>query len=228
MRGAPVLCLLALFLAFSGVLAASALAVPECYRNAAAPAHELGFLEPGQASAVTALTPDGQGCVEVPLYRGEPLLRQKLYAPFRQVYEAYVKAREKGNRAAAVRTYTYVRPSPRPFPLWVWLANAPEGAPMPWGMDMTLQILRMLQTDKSMEKDLLARGDNDLPVLDMQRTWPVLYLLMGGEVWPQENGEEWTATALSPRALNRLLLWRYPWASIESRKQNRETEVRLK
>lgn len=217
------LLLLTLFTA----LGQNALAVPECYRNAAAPAHELGFLAPGTAE-VTALTPDGQGCVEVPLYQGEPMLRQKLYAPFRQVYEAYAKAREKGNRAAAERTYTYVRPTPRPFPLWVWLANAPEGAPMPWGMDMTLKILGMLQTDKSMEKDLLVRGDNDLPVLDMQRAWPVLYLLMGGEVWPQENGEEWTATALSPRGLNRLLLWRYPWASIESRKQNRETEVRLK
>lgn len=224
MRAATFLLFLLLLTAHCG----NALAVPECYRKAAAPAHELGFLEAGAASAVTALTPDGQGCVQVPLYKGEPLLRRKLYAPFRQVYEAYAKAVDTGNRAAAVRTYTYVRPTPRPFPLWVWLGNAPEGAPMPWGMDMTLQILRMLQPTKSVENDLLVPGDHDLPVLDMRRTWPMLFLLMGGEVWPQENGEQWTRSALSRRALNGLLLWHSPWATIESRKQNQETEVRLK
>lgn len=124
------ICLLLLTLLTA--LGGSALAVPECYRNAAAPAHELGFLDPG-AAEVTALTPDGQGCVEVPLYRGEPLLRQKLYAPFRQVYEAYARAVETGNRAAAVRTYTHVRPTPRPFPLWVWLPMSPRARPCPGG-----------------------------------------------------------------------------------------------
>ena len=206
----------------------NAFAVPDCYRKAALPAHELGFLEAGEGGVVTALTPDGQDCVQVPLHKGEPLLRQKLYAPFRQVYEAYARAVETGNRQAAVRTYTYVRPTPRPFPLWVWLSNAPEGAPMPWGMDMTLQIVRMLQPSPKTESILRVPGDRDLPVLDMQSTWPVLFLLMGGEVWPQTDAEQWTVASLSPRNLRRYLLWRYPWANIESRKQNGETEVRLK
>ena len=217
------LLLLTLFTA----LGQNALAVPECYRTAAAPAHELGFLDAG-ATGVTALTPDGQGCVEVPLYQGEPLLRQKLYAPFRQVYEAYARAVETGNRAAAVRTYTHVRPTPRPFPLWVWLSNEPEGAPMPWGMDMTLKILRMLQTHPSIESSLRLDGDPDLPVLGMQRTWPALFLLMGGEVWPQTDAEQWTPSKLSRRGHHYLLRWRFPWATVESRKQDGQNEVRLK
>ena len=99
---------------------------------------------------------------------------------------------------------------------------------MPWGMDMTLKILRMLQPSEKTEDALLVPGDHDLPVLDMQRTWPILFLLMGGEVWPQADAEQWTPAKLSPRNLKRHLLWRYPWARIEDRQQNGETEVRLK
>lgn len=215
------------------VLAAAAFpagvhAAPGCYDRAQVPAHELAFLPSDALTEVTALTPDGRGCVQVPILNGEPVIRQKLYVPFRQLYEAYARAVDMGNAGAARRIYTYIRPTPRPFPLWVWLANEPEGAPMPWGMDMCLKILRVLQAHPSMERDLLTRGDQDLPVLDMQRTWPVLYLLMGGEVWPQED-DAWTASALSHNQLNRLLLWRCPWAVMESmRGKNGETQVRLR
>lgn len=223
-------CCLLLLLPLAGLAlrAAPARATPDCYTSASAPAHDFVFLPRDAPVEVTSLTPDGERCVRVTLYNGEPLLRQKLYAPFRKVYEAYARAVESGDARAAQRLYAYLRPTPRPFPLWLWLANAPEGAPMPWGTDMALKLLRILRTYPGMERQVRVNGNEEPPVLDMRRAWPLLFLLMGGEVRPQGT-EDWTPSALSHRQLNELLLWRYPWAVIESmRGKNRETQVRLR
>lgn len=202
-------------------------ATPDCYRNAANPAHELPFLAETGVANVTALERDGLTCRDVKLYNGAPLLAQKIYVPMAALYESYARALESGNVNAARRAYAWLKPTPRQFPQWLWLANEPAGAPMPWGMDMALKVLRLLESDKAMEKELLQGGDAAMPVLNLQAYWPILYLLMGGEVLPQANPEEWTRSAISASRANKFLTWQSPWADIEEAK-NKNNEILLR
>ena len=191
-----------------------AAATPDCYRDAKNPAHELPFMDKS-AAAVTALNPDGENCHEVRLHNGEPLMAQKLYVPMRDLYEAYVRALENGDMNAARRAYAWLKPTPRQFPKWLWLANEAVGPPMPWGMGMAINVLRLLQPEKAMEKDLLQRGDSAMPALDMEAYWPILYLLMGGEVLPQDNPDAWTESKIHASRARWMLSWHSPWAFIE-------------
>lgn len=207
----------------------NSLAVPICYRGAQNPAHKLPFMTENGNAIVTALNPDGISCREVKLHNGAPLLAQKLYVPMRDLYETYARALENCDVNAAKRAYTWLKPTPRKFPQWLWLANEAEGAPMPWGMDMAIKILRLLEPEKAMEKDLLQVGDAGMPVLDMQAYWPILYLLMGGVVWPSDNPDFWTESLIHAPRANRLLLWHSPWAFIEeARGKNGKILLRMR
>lgn len=216
--------ILIFFLLFA--VPATALSTPACYEQAAVPAHEFVFRPPQTFTEVTGLTWNGEECLTIPFWNGSPVVRQEIYAPFRKVYEAYARAVEQQEGASAQRLYTYVRPTPRSFSFWLWLANDPEGPLMPWGMSMTLKIVRVLQPSTKIEKALLIRGDRDLPILDMQRTWPVLYLLMGGEVYPKD---EWVESQISSHMAQQLLHWRYPNYLVESHSAGKgKTSLRLR
>lgn len=201
----------------------NAWATPDCYKNAARPAHELPFLNEQGAASVTAINPDGQTCQEVLLYNGKPVFNQKIYAPLRALYETYAKAIETGNAAAAKRAYAWLRPTPREFPLWLWLYNEPEGALMPWCMNMAIKIMQILQPDADFLK--AAQQSRSNPILNMQRAWPLLFLLMGGETLPQHDAEKWHPASGNPEYL---LVWRYPWALVEENRQDGTRVYRLR
>ena len=204
----------------------SAFAAPACYEQAAVPAHGFAFVPSEKLTVVTGLTMDGSACASIAFWQGNPVVEQKIHAPFRRVYEAYATAIERGDRNAARRIYTWLRPTPRDFPQWAELFSVKEGPPMPWGMPAAIRIVRMLQPDSGFEKNLLHGGDPDLPVLNMQLAWPVLFLLMGGEVHPSEA---WVEAAYPQHAIESCLGWRCPLYAIESKKLSKSsTQLRLR
>lgn len=203
------------FLLLVALLApASALAVPDCYTSASLPAHLFPFANPREITEVTALTDDGNECVKVPFLNGEPVMRRKMNAPMRQLYESYAKAVESRNGAAARKLFAYVRPTTRTFPQWLWLYNEPQSAPMPWGTEMMAKIIRLL-APKTYDINYLIKYDkNHLPIVNLYRSWPVLFLLMGGELMPSE---EWASCNTGGYEVQRLYSWRYPFLSLDSR-----------
>lgn len=200
-----------------------AMATPQCYARAENPAHLLPFLQESGTAYITALNADGESCRQVLLYNGRPVLKQKIYVPLRNLYESYAKAIEKGNGSAARRAYAWLRPTPREFPLWLWLINEPEGAPMPWGMEMSVKMMRLLQPHTGIEK--IATHSRSEEILSMSRAWPLLYLLMGGEVLPQNDPDIWYPARSSGQ---NLLRWRYPWAVVETVKGETGRAARMR
>ena len=204
----------------------SAFAAPACYEQAAVPAHAFAFASAESLAEVTGLTPDGAGCLTIPFWQGAPIFEQKIHAPFRQVYEAYAAALERADRVAAQNLYAWLRPTPRAFPQWVELFSAEEGPPQPGGMAAAVKILRLLQPDSSFEKNLLQPGDASMPVLNMRLAWPMLFLLMGGEVYPSQA---WVTPSLRPEVIGRGLSWRYPaYIPLETRNINNSIQLRVR
>lgn len=162
-------------------------AVPECYEKAAVPAHEFPFQDSANITEVTALSRNGQQCHTIAFWRGVPVIEQEMYVPFRQAYISYAKALDTNNIPALKNIYTYLRPTPRTFDQWVALFGVEEGALMPWGMPMAIDIVKLLQPNKSIAEKFTIQSKNSPPMLNMQIAWPVLYLLMGGEMYPDDK-----------------------------------------
>lgn len=206
----------------------SALAAPACYEQATAPAHTLAFISSENLAEVTGLTPDGAGCVSISFWQGSPVFEQKIYAPFRQVYEAYATAIERSDRLAAQRLYAWLRPTPRTFPQWMELFSVEEGPPLPWGMTMALKIVRLLQPYPSFEENLFHRDDPSKSDLNMRRAWPMFFLLMGGEIQPSETWGTAEGNVVTLFFVESLL-WRYPFYALEERmNSDRETQFRVR
>lgn len=191
-------------------------AVPDCYTEAEIPAHEFPFVQAEKLREISALSADGKSCVKIQFINGEPVVRQKIYVPFRKLYESYARAVNEGNAHAARKLFAYVRPTPRPFPLWAWLYDEPESAPMPWGTEMMAKIIRILSPDRSLDEFLISKDANGLPVARLERAWPALFLLMGGELLPSE---EWASAKSSGRDLPHIYSWRFPYLTMESIQQ---------
>lgn len=200
------------------------LAIPDCYAKAANPAHEFAFLPKDFIGEVTSLTPDGKGCDNVAFYKDAPLVRRKLYAPMRNVYESYAHAVEKGQGATARRIFTYLRPTPRSFPLWLWLANSPEEAPMPWGMDMMSKLFNILKPYTEFIPSAYGRDDFNRQILNLEIAWPLLFLMTGGVVYPDD---EWMVSKLKPGRVTQLLNWRFPTFVPEVKNEDNKYYMRL-
>lgn len=206
-----------LFLLTIYLFASPVLAAPDCYINTKTPAHEFPFVA-GQTQEVTGLSFDGNGCVSIKLYKGEPVFRQKIYVPFRNLYETYAKAIESKNSTAIKKAFTWLAPTPRSFEKFYSLASNPETPPMPWGSEMMNKIINLLAPfDDFIGSIYLLKQYGD----DSQKpriAWPALYLLMGGEILPHENPEmclkEWKTNAGEPKSniemLNSAISWRFP------------------
>lgn len=155
-------------------------AAPACYENAKIPAHEFIFQSAEVLDEVTALTTDGQECVQVKFWQGEPLFREKLYMPFGKLYEAYARAIENRDITGARKLFAYGRPTPRDLELFLPLYTSPPGHPMPWGKEMFKKIMRILQPFDNFGSNIL----NDYQPESERNEWPALFFLMGGELYP--------------------------------------------
>ncbi|MDE6734292.1 MAG: hypothetical protein K2J64_02355 [Desulfovibrio sp.] len=173
-----VLGLLALF------WAAPALAAPDCYTSAAHPAHEFPFVQEGSFEVVSLDPQDGNTCLPpIRFYKGAPLVRQPVYAPLRDVYASYARALESKDANVLRRIVAYLRPTPRTLPLWFGLANEPETPPMELGgMRRMKEIFTFLSPAKNFMPEAYS-GE----VLRIDVAWPLLFLLMGGELIPSDE-----------------------------------------
>lgn len=158
----------------------TALAVPDCYAQAALPAHVWamqGVAKDTAALAITALAINGEQCVSIPLWRGMPLLRAEMFVPFSTLYEAYAEAVTQRDTAAVQRIYAWLRPTPRPFSEWIALFSA-GGPPQPWGIQGLLAVVKILQTDSQTMRRLPTTPD--YLQNSMRDVWPLLFIDMGG------------------------------------------------
>lgn len=202
------------------LLPCQVMAIPDCYNNAEMPAHGFPFAPADKLQEVIGLSQDGKACVKIPFINGEPVVRQQIYVPFGQLYESYARAISENNGNAAKKLFTFVRPTPRPFPLWAWLYDEPQSAPMPWGTETMAKMINLLSPEKSLTDHLLSKDSNGLPVVFLERAWPALFLLMGGEIIPSE---EWAKLKSSGQELPKLYSWRFPYITTESIKQSGKT-----
>lgn len=184
-----------------------AIATPECYSSAAIPAHEYVFSDSKAEMELTGLSEDGQSCRQIVIWEGKPLYMKPIYVPFSALYNSYARAVESKNVAALKKLYAYVQPTPRSFSNWLWLANDAQDMPQPWGMQMAVRLVELLQPHPSILKELLSSDDQYGKVLNLSLAWPTLFFLMRGEMYPDGK---WIKSVLSYRAVTRLLSWRYP------------------
>lgn len=188
-------------------------ATPACYTEADMPAHEFPFITENKLREITGLSADGKSCVKIPFINGAPVVRQKIYVPMRQLYESYARAISDKNGTAARKLFANIRPAPRPFPLWAWLYEEPESAPMPWGTEMMAKIIEILSPSKSLNEFLVKTDANGLSVARLERAWPALFLLMGGEILPSE---EWVNSKSSGEEMQFIYSGRFPCLIMDS------------
>lgn len=164
--------------------AAPALAAPDCYTNAAHPAHEFPFVQEESFEVVSLDPLDGNKCLApIRFYKGAPLVRQPVYAPLRDVYASYARGLEGKDAGALRRIVAYLRPTPRTLPLWFGLANEPETPPMELG---GMRRMKEIFTFLSPTRNFMPAAYSG-EVLRIDLAWPLLFLLMGGELVPSNE-----------------------------------------
>ena len=150
----------------------SAHAAPACYANAQYPAHEFPFVRDKEAFEAISLDPeDGNKCLPpILIYKGEPLLRQPLYAPLGSAYASYIKGMEDPNTMR--KLVAYLKPAPRDLSGWLFLSNEPETPPREMGgMKGMKKLFDFLKPDiPFMDKN--QSGD----VLKINDAWPLLFM----------------------------------------------------
>lgn len=184
--------------------AESAQSAPECYTKAQYPAHEFPFVKDREYFEAVSIDPsDGNKCLSpILIYKGEPLLRQPLYAPLGNAYASYIKGM--GDPAAMRKLVAFLKPTPRDLSGWVFLSNEPETPPREMGgMKGMKKLFDFLKPDIPF-MEMYQSSE----ILKINEAWPLLFLLMGGEVIP--GGKPARDRHRDPYWLADALKWRFP------------------
>ncbi len=201
-----------------------ALAAPECYENAKNPAHEFPFADATSISQVTSLSYDGKSCTSIQLVQGMPILEQEMYVPFRLVYESYAKAIQDNDHKALMQISAYLRPTPRSFSQWIDLFEVEEGFSVELGgVNNAIKIIRFLKPSSYFSK-LLIEDRSTPESLKPHITWPMLYFLMGGVMYP--DGKT-TSSKMPPTKVQQVLSVYFPLYTIVGNYVTRDYSLTL-
>ena len=180
---------------------------PDCYKQAAMPAHKffsLPVAERAGTSLITGITQDGEGCYEAVVLDGELVEEGVLYIPFGSLFMTYIQAMRNRDVAQIKELYQKTKALPKGPASYAKLLNLPPPTGVTWVE--VRKLMRILEVDKMQWYDSIhssGKPESELVLgkpkknmskiqamyhkeLDVDDTMSLnaIYLGLGGEVLP--------------------------------------------